>query len=419
MTSSNSHALPHVAWPVAASASPRRPSRIARLLRASAAPSLAVLLSACSSETPIPSSATGGASSGGTSATTGGSASVATGGDATGGATVSTGGLSTGGTATGGADTSTGGQTGGASNGGAAGASGGANATGGAAGMSGNGGAAGSSGNASGGSTSGGNASGGNTNGGSGGASGGASAGGSTMGGSAGSTSGGGGAGGGTTRPARVLLYSFSTLDIPSVPAQLTLFKQKLEGWQFQVDQSKDPAVFTDANLAKYAAVGMINTCFSPFGANKPGTTEAQALQKFLQAGGGLFGTHCADVTFQSANPPHLYNKLIGGRASSENFDGTSDCQKMGDHPTIAQLPETFRYTGNLDGTDFIGTDTTVLVKCTWGNTAMKEVAVSWVRNEGSGRVFFTNFGKVDGDLSNATIGDKHILAGLGWVLGR
>jgi hypothetical protein len=96
----------------------------------------------------------------------------------------------------------------------------------------------------------------------------------------------------GAVRPARVLLYYFSTLDIPFFPAQLTVFKQKLEGWRYQVDQSKAPAVFTDTNLARYAAVGMINTCFYPFGANAAGTAESQALQRFLQAGGGLFGTH-------------------------------------------------------------------------------------------------------------------------------
>jgi type 1 glutamine amidotransferase len=220
-------------------------------------------------------------------------------------------------------------------------------------------------------------------------------------------------------RPARVLLYSFSTLDIPSVPAQLDLLEQKLEGWQFAVDRSKDPAVFTDANLAKYAAVGMINTCFSPFGANRSGETEAQALQRFLQAGGGLFGTHCADVTFQSANPVHLYNRLLGGRASSQNFEGSNACQKVAEHPTVAALPATFTYTGNLDATDYIGPDATVLVRCKWSGGGMQEVAVSWVRNEGNGRVFFTNFAKVDADLRNATLGDNHILAGLGWVLGR
>lgn len=236
--------------------------------------------------------------------------------------------------------------------------------------------------------------------------------------GQAGSSGSGGAGGSGTTRPARVLLYFFSTLDIASVPAQLAFLEQRLESWDYEVVQSEDPAIFTDANLATYAAVGMINTCFFPFGANNmTGEPQSQALQRFLQQGGGLFGTHCADVTFQSANPPALYNQLIGGRASSQNFEGTSECRKMGDHATIASLPATFSYTGNLDNTNFIATDTTILVRCRWANGT--DVAVSWFRSEGSGRVFFTNFAKEDVDLKSATLGEQHILPGLAWVLGR
>ncbi len=270
-----------------------------------------------------------------------------------------------------------------------------------------------------------------------GGGSGQAGRGGATGGGGTGGGSGGGGRDGGAVgdggadhpdgsansdaapRPMRVLLYSFSTYDIPSVPAQLSTFKAKLESWQYQVDESKDPAVFTETNLAKYAAVGMINTCFYPFGANNSGTTEAQVLQRFLQRGGGLFGTHCADVTFQSVNPPPLYNQLIGGRANSDNYTGNNMCRMVADHPTSAGLPATFTYNGNLDNAAFVATDATVLVRCKFGGGSGVDTAVSWVRNEGSGRVFFTSFGKVDTDLTNATIGDAHILAGLGWVLGR
>jgi type 1 glutamine amidotransferase len=242
--------------------------------------------------------------------------------------------------------------------------------------------------------------------------------GGAETGGSAGNSGIAGSGGTGTTRPARVLLYSFSTLDIPSVPAQLAILRGKLESWNYQVDESEDPVAFTDTNLARYAAVGMINTCFYPFGANNmTGQRESEALQRFLQQGGGLFGTHCADVTFQSANPPALYNQLIGGRASSQNFEGTSECRKVGDHPTIAELPATFSYTGNLDNTNFIATDTTILVRCRWANGT--DVAVSWFRSEGSGRVFFTNFAKEDADLRSATLGEQHILPGLAWVLGR
>ena len=236
---------------------------------------------------------------------------------------------------------------------------------------------------------------------------------------SAGPATAGIGGGSGGTRPARVLLYSFSTLNIPSLPAQLDILERQLQQWQFQVDRSVDPLVFTDQSLAKYAAVGMINTCFSPFGANRSGEVEAQALQKFLQQGGGLFGTHCADVSFQSADPVHLYNRLIGGRASRENFEGESDCYKLREHPTIAALPATFVYNGNLDDTDFLGTDASVLVRCKWQGGAQKDSAVSWLRSEGSGRVFFSSFAKVDADFANPTIGENHLLAGLAWVLGR
>jgi type 1 glutamine amidotransferase len=351
---------------------------------------------ACSGKEAVPDSPMGGATGGtSTSAATGGNSSTSTGGVAI---TPTGGSAPVGGQSVGGAVA--------AGTGGLPPATGGATTTGGSAGVpSSQGGTGGGSGGTAG--------DGGSLGAGRGGGQGGNAGG---MAGAAGSA----GAGGGpTSRPARVLLYSFSTLNIPSVPAQLDILEQKLEGWQFEVDRSVDPAVFTDQSLAKYAAVGMINTCFFPFGANRSGEAEAQALQKFLQDGGGLFGTHCADVTFQSADPVHLYNRLIGGRANSENFDGESDCYKMGEHPTIAALPATFVYSGNLDNTDFIGTDASVLVRCKWKGGAQKEVAVSWVRSEGSGRVFFSNFAKLDVDFTNPTIGENHLLAGLGWVLGR
>jgi hypothetical protein len=238
--------------------------------------------------------------------------------------------------------------------------------------------------------------------------------------GSAGAGSGAAGMGGsGPSRPARVLLYFYGALPIiPTIQAQLDLLTQRLDGLDYEVDESEDPTDFTDDNLSRYAAVGMINTCFSPFGENQSGVPQSEALQRFLQAGGGLFGTHCADVTFQSANPPALYNQLLGGRASSSNFDGVSNCRTTAEHATTAELPATFEYSGNLDGTDFIKEDSVVLVKCRWDRGNGTDVAVSWVRTEGAGRVFFTNFGKVAADLTHPTLGSAHIVRGLSWVLG-
>jgi type 1 glutamine amidotransferase len=140
-----------------------------------------------------------------------------------------------------------------------------------------------------------------------------------------------------------------------------------------------------------------------------------------VEAGGGLFGTHCASVTFQTANPPNAYNQLIGGRGGDGYFDGTSNCTKTAEaHPSTALLPATFDYVGNLDNADFLGPDTKVLVQCKWTGGDKKLAPVSWYRTAGKGRVFYTNFAKEAVDLqASSTLADNHIFAGLGWVLGR
>ncbi|HYJ11399.1 MAG TPA: ThuA domain-containing protein, partial [Polyangiaceae bacterium] len=247
---------------------------------------------------------------------------------------------------------------------------------------------------------------------------------GASMGGSSGAGGMGGSAGAGgdpnlPELPKRMLLYHFSTLDIGSIEEQLALLESQLEGWGFEVVVSEDPADINAANLATFGGVGMINTCFEPFGAGQSGEAEAAALKTFVENGGGLFGTHCATVTFRSADPPHAYNQLIGGLASDgTNSEATSACRKT-DEPHVAteMLPATFDYTGNLDNADYVAPDTKVLVMCKWSNNGMKDTAVSWYRVPGQGRVFYTNFAKEDVDLDEATIGQKHILLGLRWTL--
>jgi hypothetical protein len=250
----------------------------------------------------------------------------------------------------------------------------------------------------------------------------GGSAAGQSQGGSAGNSGGSGGSGGAAnpSLPKRVLLYSFSTLVINSVPQQLTLLETQLKAWGYEVERSVKPDDVSTTNLARFGGVGMINTCFEPFGKGSMGDAQTAALKAFVEGGGGLFGTHCASVTFQSAQPAHPYNALLGGRGGKDNYDGKSACTTTAEqHPSTAMLPATFDYTGNLDDADYLADDTKVLVKCKWSGGQQKDTAVSWYRTPGKGRVFFTNFAKVDADLSDATLGQKHILLGLGWTLGR
>ena len=117
--------------------------------------------------------------------------------------------------------------------------------------------------------------------------------------------------------------------------------------------------------------------------------------------------------------PSPLYNQLFGGQEGNGFFDGTSACRKLGAHPTIDALPATFDFPGNLDNNQVIFPTTTLTVRCKWGSGEMRDVAVSWVRTEGAGRVFYTNFGKIVADLTDPVLGAKHIVPGLAWVLRR
>lgn len=239
--------------------------------------------------------------------------------------------------------------------------------------------------------------------------------------GGSGSGGSGGSSGAGPNLPKRVLLYDFnSTPTIPTTPQQLTFLKTQLMTWGYESTVSEQPSDISTANLANFGAVAMINTCFEPFGKNQTGEAQTAALKAFVEAGGGLFGIHCASVTFQSAQPPNPYNDLLGGRAGKDNFDGKSACTTTSEaHVSTAMLPATFDFNGNIDNEDYIAPDTKVLVKCTWSGGLKKNTAVSWYRTPGKGRVFYTNFAKVDSDFSDPTLGQKHILLGLSWVIGR
>ena len=216
--------------------------------------------------------------------------------------------------------------------------------------------------------------------------------------------------------PQRVLLYHNNPgAGVNDIDDQVASIRNQLSQWDVEADLSTAAGDINDDNLKKYGAVALINPCFNAFGNN--GTSQAEALEKFVEAGGGLWGTHCASVTYRNANPPHPYNQLLGGRGGDGFFDGDSACRKLGDHPTNALLPDNFDYDGNLDNTDFLADDITVLVRCKWSGRGQRDVVVSWTREPGEGRIFFSNFAKLNNDLVDPALADTHLWPGLAWVL--
>jgi len=221
--------------------------------------------------------------------------------------------------------------------------------------------------------------------------------------------------------PRRVLLYDYNAVPVAATtPRQIAFLKNQLMAWGYEVEVSEKPSDINAARLATLSAVAFINVCFNPYGPGEAGTAQTAALAAFVAAGGGMFVTHCSSVAFQNASPPNPYADLIGGRSGRDNFDGESVCATTAEkHVSTARLPANFGYSGNLDNADYLAADTKVLVRCTWSGGRKLDTAVSWYRTPGKGRVFYTNFAKVDADYADATVGAEHLVPGLAWAVGH
>jgi type 1 glutamine amidotransferase len=156
-------------------------------------------------------------------------------------------------------------------------------------------------------------------------------------------------------------------------------------------DTSMDAAVFAEASLAKYAGVIMVSTSGTPFG--NPGTAQIAALTAFVRGGGGLAGFHAASSTDYGPTGP--FAALLGGETKDQGGGfRASDCYpEAGAHPAVAKLPTPWRV-NNEEFYTFNGLnpDNKVVLRCNPA-TGTERIPISWVREEGAGRVFFTGLG--------------------------
>ncbi|HVZ74825.1 MAG TPA: ThuA domain-containing protein [Polyangia bacterium] len=290
-----------------------------------------------------------------------------------------------GGAATGGQPGGTGGDTAPASTGGTTG-SGGATATGGTTGGGGTGGAT------------------------SAGGSGGVAATGGASGGAGGAAS--GGAGGATASHGnKVLIYTKATGFVhdstPTAAAQIT---KSLMAFGITAETSEDETKFTTAGLAPYASIVLLATTGEPFGT--PGTMQIQALVDWVHAGGGLVAIENADHAYDDVA---TYVNLIGGDFNGHSA-GTDTCVVDGTHPTTMHLPATFMVTDEIYYTTKFNTANVVVLRC-----GSDKRPISWVRQEGAGRVFYTALGHntVEWTEASPPLVDGHVVPGILWSMGR
>jgi cytochrome c len=95
----------------------------------------------------------------------------------------------------------------------------------------------------------------------------------------------------------------------PSIPSAIEAIDELGAQRGFTVVQTTDPNMFNDAELSKYAAVVFVNTT----GNVLPATAQRQALEGYIQSGGGYLGVHAAsDMGGTVRNGWPWYRDLVG-----------------------------------------------------------------------------------------------------------
>ena len=192
-----------------------------------------------------------------------------------------------------------------------------------------------------------------------------------------------------------------------------------------------DPTKLTAAALAGYGAVILLANSGEPFG--YPATQEIQNLVDYVQQGGALVGIedadHCYDGQFgHPATPPYVNligNDFVGHPGGVAPATCTT---MMPTQPAAMQLPATFSTTDEIYATTMFRMDNLTVLTCVSSGDGTKTMRpVSYVRQEGMGRVFYTALGHddarwtapMDATHANSRLVEDHVLPALLWTMRR
>jgi len=242
-------------------------------------------------------------------------------------------------------------------------------------------------------------------------------------------------------KPRRVLVFwrceGFIHTSIPTGNFALQEMARKTHAFTIELVDSYD--VFTKKNLKSYDAILFNSTTHLKF----PEASQREAIQKFVENGGGLIGIHAAsdnfyewetgvsmiggifnghpwggggNWAFKLNDAGHVLNKAFAGKG----FWHSDEIYQY--KPTSFEGEDNLRILVSLDMSKAAVSDRLADPKNVerWGKdygSGKREVPVSWIREIGKGRLFYTNFGHREDTYENAAI-MRHIYDGILYALG-
>ncbi len=168
------------------------------------------------------------------------------------------------------------------------------------------------------------------------------------------------------------------------------------------------------ASLASYDGVIFCNTT-----GDLP-LPDGDGLVNWVKSGKAFIGMHAATDTLKNMPP---YYEMINGSFAGHPWGGGGTytfANHEPSHPAAVMFPPEFQWKDEIyQYTHFNPESVRVLISIDMAKSqpqAPYHVPVSWVRNVGDGRLFYTNLGHNASSWTDETY-QKHITAGIRWAL--
>ncbi|MFI7594878.1 ThuA domain-containing protein [Micromonospora sp. NPDC049359] len=195
-----------------------------------------------------------------------------------------------------------------------------------------------------------------------------------------------------------------------SITPGITAIQQLGAANGFTVEATEDAGQFTDANLARFAAVIWLSTTGDVLNA-----TQQAAFERYITAGGGYVGVHSASDT--EYDWP-WYGGLVGAYFASHPAEQTATVTVADQvHPSTKGLPqrwsrfdELYNYRANPRGAVHV---LATLDESTYtGGSMGYDHPISWCQNYSGGRAWYTGLGHTDASYTDAAF-RQHLLGGI------
>jgi cytochrome c len=216
----------------------------------------------------------------------------------------------------------------------------------------------------------------------------------------------------------RVLVFSKTAgFRHSSIETGVALVKKIGTEQGFAVDATEDASAFNDANLRKYRAVVFMSTTGDVLN-----EVQQDALERYIQAGGGWVGVHSATDT--EYDWP-WYGKLAGAWFKSHplnpNVRTATFRVRDKSHVSTQGFPSTFQHEDEFYNYKYINPDIHVLIdidESTYqGGENGANHPMSWYHEFDGGRAWYTNMGHTESTYAEPQY-IKHLAGGIKYAMG-